>query len=466
MFKNILANLHLEKILWIIKSKLKYMILSALIFALLGGGYAYVSQRATYVATISFYIYSSPDYVTDTDVNISSNDIISAKALLSSYMQIIGSNTFLNKVIQEAELEDQYSVKMLQARIGAAAVENTTVFNVSVYDENPQNAMLIANTIGALAPDEIISIVKSGGIEVLDEAELPTTPFAATSIMKYAILGGAGGFIILLAFFMLKGLSDTTVRRKYEIEDLFTIPILGDVPDMSPEGKKEKDKPEDVKLVLENDSPFAIKEAYSNLRANLLYTSHGDKCPVYAITSADTHEGKSLNSVNVAVSYAQLGKKVLLIDADMRKSNMRKILNIEEKKGLSEYLACLSDNLISYNYIDNLDIVLSGECPPNPAELLVGDKWNDLIEECKQKYDVIFVDLPPLGVVSDALSMVKDSTGYIIVVREWISKFDRVEMIVRKLEALDANISGIIYNGISIKSPDYNYKRYGKEYEK
>lgn len=464
MFKNILANLHLEKIIWIIKSKIKYMILSALVFALLGAGYAYMFQSATYVATISFYIYSSPDYVTDTNVNISTNDIISAKSLLSSYMQIIGSNTFLNKVISKAELEDTYSVKMLQARIGAQAVENTTVFNVSVYDENPQNAMLIANTIGELAPDEIISIVKSGGIEVLDEAQLPTTPYAATSIMKYAVLGGAGGFIIVLAFFMLKGLSDTTVRRKYEIEDLFTIPILGDVPNLHASKKKDEDGEDNT--ILGNDSPFAMKEAYSNVRAGLLYTSRGEKCPVYAITSADTNEGKSLNSLNIATSYAQLGKKVLLIDADMRKSNMRKILNREEKQGLSEYLACLCDKIITYNYTDNLDIVLSGEYPPNPAELLVGDRWNDMLEECKNSYDVIFVDLPPLGIVSDALSMVKAATGYILVVREWVSKFDRVEMIVRKLEALDANICGIVYNGISIKSPDYNYKRYGSEYEK
>ena len=223
---NTKIQIHLEKIFWIIKSKLKFMILGALIMAILAGAAGYFRQSATYVATISFYVYSSPDYVTDTDVNLDSSELTSAKSLLSSYMQIISSNSFMQKVLDSAEVEGKYTVKMLQGRIGAEAVENTAVFKVSVYDENPVNAMNIANTIGELAPNEIISVVKSGGIEVLDKAELPTAPFAATSVLKYAVLGGGAGFIILLCVFMFKGLNDTTVRRKYEIEDLYTIPIL------------------------------------------------------------------------------------------------------------------------------------------------------------------------------------------------------------------------------------------------
>lgn len=99
MFKTILSNLHLEKIFWIIKSKLKFMILGALIMAILAGAAGYFRQSATYVATISFYVYSSPDYVTDTDVNLDSSELTSAKSLLSSYMQIISSNSFMQKVL-------------------------------------------------------------------------------------------------------------------------------------------------------------------------------------------------------------------------------------------------------------------------------------------------------------------------------------------------------------------------------
>ena len=158
MFKTIINNFHLEKLIWIIKSKFLYMLLAALIGAVLTGGYATLTQTSTYRAQISFYVYSNPDYVTDTGVNLSSSDITQANSLLTSYMQILNSATFLNEIIDYTGLE-QYTVEALQKRITAAAVSNTAVFKVSVLDQNPVNAMNIANAIGDLAPDEIISIV-------------------------------------------------------------------------------------------------------------------------------------------------------------------------------------------------------------------------------------------------------------------------------------------------------------------
>ena len=113
-----------------------------------------------------------------------------------------------------------------------------------------------------------------------------------------------------------------------------------------------------------------------------------------------------------------------------------------------------------------MDLILAGSIPPNPAELLAGDQWYQLLQECKKKYDVIFIDTPPIGIVSDALSMAKAATAFILIVREMMTKFDREEKVVRKLEALDANIGGFIYNGISAKSPDYEYRHYNNEYEK
>lgn len=467
MFNTIISNFHLEKILWIIKTKMKYIILYLLISALAFGAYASFTQKSTYVASISFYVYSNPDYVQDTNVNLSSTEISQAKTLLDSYMLILKSSTFLNSVKEKTGL-NQYSISALKSRISAAAVSNTAVFTVSVYDANPVNAMNIANAIGDLAPDQIIRVVKSGGIEVLDAAELPTVPYASTNVIKYVAIGAAIGFLLSLLYFLIKGLMDTTVRRMYEIEDMFTIPILGTVPIID-YGKKDKkkDAKKDAKksnVILEDSSSFMVKESYSNIRANLLFTGKGEKCPVYAITSADTGEGKTLNAINLAISYAQLGKKVLLVDSDMRKSSMSSILNISSKEGLSQYLGGVTDKVEVIRKQENLDVILAGYQPPNPAELLESKRWIDLLNQYKQEYDVVFIDLPPLGIVSDALSMVQYATAYILVIREKLSKFERERMIVQKLEPLEANICGFIYNGISVKSPDYNYKKYGKEY--
>lgn len=462
MFKTIINNFHLEKLIWIIKSKLLYMILAALIGGVAGGAYASVSQTSTYQAQITFYVYSKPDYVTDTGVNLSSSDITQASNLLASYMQILNSATFLEKVIEYAELEN-YTVAALQRRIKASSVANTAVFKVNVVDGNPVNAMTIANAIGDLAPAEIINIVKSGGIEVLDEAELPTVPYSSTSVPMYIILGAAVGFILVAVWAVIRGLLDTTIRRIYELEELFTIPVLGTVPQLTAKKKENAD------VVLGANSTFEFKEAYSDIRVKLLLANKEEKCPVYAITSADCEEGKTVSALNLAIAFSNLGKKVLLIDADLRNSNMSQMVSDENKQkhknGLAEYLSGKTEkvNLIQQN--NNLDVLLAGELPENPAELLACDKWYDLLKEYKKEYDVIFIDLPALGIVSDALAVAREVTSYILIVREFVTHFEREEMIVRRLEEVDAEIGGFIYNGISAKSQDYNYKKYGKEYK-
>jgi capsular exopolysaccharide synthesis family protein len=140
------------------------------------------------------------------------------------------------------------------------------------------------------------------------------------------------------------------------------------------------------------------------------------------------------------------------------------MLNIELFDGLSEYLAGIVDSPYITEYLDNLSFISSGEIPPNPAELLSSNRWHEFLENCRKEYDVIFIDLPPAGIVADALLLVKDITAYLLIIREKYTKFDREQMVVRKLETLGANICGFIYNGISMKSHDYTYKYYGKEY--
>lgn len=458
MFKIIINNLHLEKILWIIKTKLKYMILIGLICGILAGGFTFVTRTNTYAAEISFYVYSNPDYINDSGINLSTGEIGQASSLLTSYLHILQSQSFLQSVIDEAGLSEQnYTATGLSNAISAYAVQGTAVFNVVVYDSNPYNAMLIANTIGKLAPEKIISIVKSGGIEVLDEATLPTTPYQTTSVLMMMLIGIIGGGFLSAAFFLLKGLMDSRIRRVYEVEDTFTIPILGKVPEIAED-----------KVIVGNESPFVLKEAYNEIRANLLFLGKGEKCPVFTVTGADYDEGKTANSINVAKMFGAMGKKVLLIDADLRNGDIRERLNLPEGAGLSEYLAAIADLNICKDIDEKMDVLPAGAMPPNPTDLLISDRWYELIKNCKEKYDVIIIDTPSAGIVADAVELAGISTAYILVVREFLTRLERAEMVVRNLEAVNANICGFIYNGISMKSEDYNHKAFadGGDYGK
>ena len=463
MFGTIIKNFHIEKIIWILKTNIKYFILSGLIMGVIVGGITYVIRQDVYAAQISLYVYSNPDYVNDNGVNLSSADLTQASNLLSSYMQILKSNSFIESVIDAADLQEQYSVGMLREEISSSAVSGTSVFKVIVYDRNPYNAMLIANTIGELAPQKIISIVKSGGIEVLDEATLPTAPYESTSVTVMAILGVAVGVMLAMLLCVIKGLLDTRIRRLYEVEDLFNIPVVGIVPEIK--GKNDKGEND---VILTEESPFVLREAYNDIRTNMFFMGKGEKCPVFAITGADYSVGKTTSSINIARVLAFMDKKTLLIDADLRNGNVAEKLGLEARSGLSDFLANISELNIHKNVFENMDVLTTGTIPPNPTDLLISNTWIQLIENLKKNYDYIVLDTPSVGVVSDAMEVSNVATTFIIVVREFVSKLEREEYIVRRLESINADICGIIYNGMDEKSEDYNHKEYvnGGEYGK
>lgn len=460
MLETIINNFHLERILWILKKRIAYMIIISAVGGILGGGFAYMTRSTVYRAAVSFYVYSNPDYVYDSSVNISSSEFNTAMNLVRSYILILKSDAVMEKVIQEAELD--YTIPGLVGSISTEEVEQTAVFYVYAYASDPDKAMLIANTIGEVAPSEISRIVKSGGIEVVDYAKMPAAPYSSTNVLKFAIIGFAGGLVLSVFFFFLFGLLDATIRRRYELRLAFNLPILGDIPAMMPQSKDEE-----VDTVLCEESPFAFKESYNALRANMLFTGKGEKCPIYIITSAELNEGKTLNSINLAISYAQLGKKILLIDGDMRNSTVSERLKIKNKAGLSQYLAGLTKKPNITNIGQNLDVMVGGDVPPNPSELIGSEEMVRFLSEMKEIYDGIFIDMPPVGILSDALMLSKSATAYVMVMRANYSKLDKQKEAVSLLEQIGANICGIIFNGLDPKSQDYHYKpyQYDPEYE-
>ena len=140
----------------------------------------------------------------------------------------------------------------------------------------------------------------------------------------------------------------------------------------------------DPKKILCQNSPFAVKEAYNAIRTNLLFTQQGEKCPIFVVTSPTANNGKTINSINLAVSFAQMGKRTLLIDADMRNPTIHRMFSISVKNGLSEILAGLTDNIsVSKTDVENLSVLTAGKIPPNPAELLSSARMDKLLEFVK-----------------------------------------------------------------------------------
>ena len=216
-----------------------------------------------------------------------------------------------------------------------------------------------------------------------------------------------------------------------------------------------------VKYSLLNDkTPFAVREAYGMLRTNIMYipTKDGSDSRIIAATSAEEGTGKSTTIANLALSFARSSKKVILIDADMRCPRQHKFFKYDKHaNGLSEYLAgmCQKENIIIKNALDGLDILPCGRIPPSPSELILSPKFAQLVDYLKKYYDFVFIDFPPIGIVSDAAAVAHCVTGYLFVVRSKHSDSNRVKEAIQMLENVDANILGIVLNDVTYKDKSY-----------
>lgn len=215
--------------------------------------------------------------------------------------------------------------------------------------------------------------------------------------------------------------------------------------------------------LLRQDSPFAMKEAYNIVRTRLMFTGNGERCPVFAVTSALMHDGKTTNAVNLAVSVAMTEKKVLLIDADMRKPAVNKFFGFEAKDGLSEILAGLTKEIhIRRTGYENLSVLTAGRVPPNPAELLGTEQLDILLNYVREYYDYVIIDTPPVNIVTDASVLAQKITGYIFIVQSGKSNLAETSEALQTLRQMDGKVVGLLLNDVEGKAQKHYAYRYGK----
>ena len=214
---------------------------------------------------------------------------------------------------------------------------------------------------------------------------------------------------------------------------------------------------------------FEGREAYNLLRTNLMFsTKRNDRnARVFGVTSSVHGEGKSLTIINLAYSLAESGRKVILVECDLRLPTLRKKLGLAKTTGLSNLLAGMNSEKATLHkdvLISGLDVVQAGDIPPNPSELLGSKAFASLIDNISESYDVVLLDLPPIGEVSDALVVSKVTDGLIIVVRNDYTIASDLDFTLRQCEMVGAKVIGFIYNGSASKSKKYKYG-YGKKYK-
>lgn len=202
-----------------------------------------------------------------------------------------------------------------------------------------------------------------------------------------------------------------------------------------------------------------ISEQYRTIRTNIQFSSVDEELRSILFTSSGPGEGKSMTTANIAVTYAQQGKKVLLIDADLRKPTVHYTFRLDNLKGLSNVLVgdVLLEEAIHTTSIDHLDVISSGPVPPNPSELLGSRKMRAILERAKQQYDLVIFDTPPVLAVTDAQIMADFVDGAMLVVRSKVTELDAATRAVEALKPAKARLLGTVLNDREKKGSNYYY---------
>jgi capsular exopolysaccharide synthesis family protein len=346
-----------------------------------------------------------------------------------------------------------------------------------------QNETVVSSKLGEL---------KTSNINIIDRAEIPKKPVLPRkklNLLLALLLGLSGGVGLC---FLLEYL-DNTVKGPEEVEKMTGLPSLGVVPFFSPEETNAKkgdsysieygdDRPEGQKLKEADETPpsgtkkielinhyhpkLSISEHYRTVRTSFLL-SHASMPPrTIVFTSSLPQEGKTSTIVNIAVAFAQLQERVLLIECDLRKPRFHQIFNLTRTKGMSSYLTgrVSLKEAIQKTALENIWVLPCGPTPPNPAELLNSTKMKDMMAEVREVFDIVLIDTPPVLVVIDPIIVSSLADAVVLVVRAGKTARKPFLNAVAELKKSDAKIIGVIFNGVRTGTQGYYYGGYHHAY--
>jgi capsular exopolysaccharide synthesis family protein len=285
-------------------------------------------------------------------------------------------------------------------------------------------------------------------LKFLEMAQTPVSPIRKVKF-TIIILGLFAGIVIGILLALVIEYLDQSLKDPLEVEKNLELPLLGIVPHIEA----------DQELFQQKDLTKNILEPFRALRANLKHIASTHKLKTFIICSAVKGEGKTTLSANLSITFAMDGKKVILIDADLRRSQMHTLFNIPKKTGLADYLLGTSslDEILKPTKFENLFLVTSGERPNNPAELLGTWRFDTLIQELRERGDIIIFDSPALLPVSDTITMAPKMDGCLMVVRTLWTPIKAARQAKNQLKRIGCRIFGGILNGVVHSKGYYPY---------
>ena len=374
---------------------------------------------------------------------------------------LIGSSVKTNF---EAKLRREAT---LQMRIGEIkdeilALQDRSTDYQGLKREVDTNRELYDGLLQRMKEVGVAAGVGTNNISVVDAAEVPRKQYKPSLPKNLAIAIALGLFGGVLLAFLFETLDDT-LKSSEQVEKRLGAPVLGLVPRVSPqELGLEAD---DIPLLTFKDPKSALAEAYRSLRTSLVFATSEGAPKLLHLTSSGPGEGKTTSAVSVAITFAQTGSTVLLIDADLRNPSLHKVFFLPNSEGLSNYLTSdvKPEEVAQATAVARLFTITSGPLPPNPVELLSGAKMLDLLSLARERFDYVIVDGPPVIGLADALVLANLAGATLFVVEAGGTRVGALDASVKRLRSANARILGALLAKVGRAGAGYGYG-YGYDY--
>ena len=476
----------------VLKKGAVIMIIAAVVCAAIAAAYTAFIQKPTYKCTATFWVNntsSNYDYTSQAQT-------AAAISLASSCVELADKDMPVREAVKTYGLTEKLNfdndndcVKAVRSMISAyKADENSVVFYITVSSYSREASFAAMNALQQVMPGTLerlcglkenetkapmITVI--GPVNTVDDVvEVKSSP------IKMGLVGAVAAAVVVYIVFFIIAIFDKSINSEASIKENFEYPVLGNIPNWATDEDEQSQKSFKFSKrspaiplrnyhdkLLNESSPFFLTEAFNTLRTNVVFAAAGAQNPVLAVTSDVAGAGKTIISVNLAISLANLGKKVLFVECDMRCPALSKIFSKKVDSGLSELLAGMAENtadVVEKIGYENLDVIFAGKIPPNPSELLSGYKMAEFIAEWQSEYDYIILDTPPIGEVFDAGVLSTLVNGYIVAARCNYSNINGIKLVSERIDAVDGNLIGIILNDSDPKNGKKTkyYSHYGK----
>lgn len=435
------------------------ILVAFLVLGVAAAGLLTTQMTPSYRATTQLFVAFANTSTDDTALSLSQGNLFAANRV-KSYPDLVSSPLVLAPAISELSLDE--SAQELAERVSAQVPPNTVLIEVYADDESPVRAAAIANAVAKnlITVVEDLDRIKASDISpvrvsLTREAVPPASPRSPVPVLNLAA-GLVIGLTLGLGMVMLRESLDTTIKDESDVEGATGLSVLASVP-VNPDIDK-------TPVIRQGAASPVWSESYRKLRTNISYLSPDNPPRSLLVTSAHQGDGKTLTAANLAASMSQSGRRTVLIEADLRRPSVGKLLGLVPDVGVTTVVAGKATVADVLQHAHGFDVLTSGPIPPNPSELLESQAFRSLIESLLEQYDAVVIDTPPLMAVTDAAVVGAIADASLVVCRSKKTKAPELRRALLSLRAVDARVAGVVLNQVAMDSSayyQYSYKQSG-----